>query len=206
MCRMLAIAYRDVFLPFQTDANRDEFSAAQLERELTLVALVGIEDPLREEVPAAIEACHRAGISVRMLTGAAAAHRQLLQIALHCGAAMLPGCNAGACIGLVGPQGSTCVHVGGGPDVGSAHSTGDNSTTGSSIAQQCGILPDGCEQLIAADHSDVLAELRSLGPPPGVGASLDSAADPDDSSARSSVGRRAVAHLHLVLHHGCVLS
>jgi hypothetical protein len=72
-CRMLAIAYRDVFLPFQTDANRDEFSAAQLERELTLVALVGIEDPLREEVPAAIEACHRAGISVRMLTGAAAA-------------------------------------------------------------------------------------------------------------------------------------
>lgn len=74
---MLAIAYRDVFLPFQTDANRDEFSAAQLERELTLVALVGIEDPLREEVPAAIEACHRAGISVRMLTGAAAAPRQL---------------------------------------------------------------------------------------------------------------------------------
>lgn len=68
-CRTLAIAYRDVFLPFQTDANRDEFSAAQLERELTLVALVGIADPLREEVPAAIEACHRAGISVRMLTG-----------------------------------------------------------------------------------------------------------------------------------------
>ena len=95
MCRMLAIAYRDVFLPFQTDANRDEFSAAQLERELTLVALVGIEDPLREEVPAAIEACHRAGISVRMLTGVGTAHRRLLQIALLRGAVRLPpGCNA----------------------------------------------------------------------------------------------------------------
>lgn len=66
---MLALAYRDVFLPFQTDDNRDDFSAAQLEKELTLVALVGIEDPLRPEVPSAIEACHRAGISVRMLTG-----------------------------------------------------------------------------------------------------------------------------------------
>jgi P-type Ca2+ transporter type 2B len=95
VCRMLAIAYRDVFLPFQTDANRDEFSAAQLERELTLVALVGIEDPLREEVPAAIEACHRAGISVRMLTGAGAAHRQLPRIALFRGEVRLPpGCNS----------------------------------------------------------------------------------------------------------------
>jgi hypothetical protein len=87
----------------------------------------------------------------------------------------------------------------------SLHRTGDNSTTGSSIAQQCGILPDGCEQLIAADHLDVLAELRSLGPPPGVTASLDSAAAvSDDSTARSSVGRHAVARHH-ALRSSCML-
>lgn len=138
--RMLAIAYRDVFLPFQTDANRDEFSAAQLERELTLVAIIGIEDPLREEVPAAIEACHRAGISVRMLTG-------------------------------------------------------DNATTGCSIAQQCGILPDGCEQLLAADHPDVLAELRALGPAPRVAGSIDS----PQHSAGSSQGVGHSGEKYLVM-------
>lgn len=50
---------------------------------------------------------------------------------------------------------------------------GDNATTGCSIAQQCGILPDGCEQLLAADHPDVLAELRALGPAPRVASSTD---------------------------------
>ncbi len=40
-----------------------------IERELTCVALVGIEDPLREEVPGAIADCQRAGIVVRMVTG-----------------------------------------------------------------------------------------------------------------------------------------
>jgi hypothetical protein len=73
---------------------------------------------------------------------------------------------------------------------------GDNSTTGCSIAQQSGILPDGCEQLIAADHSDVLAELRSLGPPPSVDASMDSAAPAGASTSQPSVGECAVAELH----------
>jgi len=108
--RMLALAYRDVLLPFQTEENGDEFSAPQLERDLTLLAIIGIEDPMRQEVPAAIEACHRAGISVRMLTG-------------------------------------------------------DNRTTGSSIARQCGILPPGSSVLEATDQGHLLEELRALGPP-----------------------------------------
>ena len=45
--------------------------AENLERDLTLVAVVGLSDPLREEVCDAIEQCQRAGITVRMLTGAA---------------------------------------------------------------------------------------------------------------------------------------
>ena len=31
--------------------------------------MVGIEDPLRPEVPQAIEECQKAGITVKMLTG-----------------------------------------------------------------------------------------------------------------------------------------
>jgi Ca2+ transporting ATPase len=33
------------------------------------LALVGIEDPLRPEVPAAIKQCQTSGITVKMLTG-----------------------------------------------------------------------------------------------------------------------------------------
>ena len=40
-----------------------------MERDLTLIAVVGIQDPLRPQVPASIAQCHRAGITVRMLTG-----------------------------------------------------------------------------------------------------------------------------------------
>jgi len=36
---------------------------------LTSIAICGIEDPVRDEVPAAIEQCQNAGITVRMVTG-----------------------------------------------------------------------------------------------------------------------------------------
>jgi Ca2+-transporting ATPase len=48
-------------------AEGDELS--ELEREMTLVAAVGIKDPVRKEVPDAVRRCQRAGITVRMLTG-----------------------------------------------------------------------------------------------------------------------------------------
>eukprot|EP01100_Stratorugosa_tubuloviscum_P004637 TRINITY_DN2167_c0_g1_i7.p1 TRINITY_DN2167_c0_g1~~TRINITY_DN2167_c0_g1_i7.p1 ORF type:complete len:1023 (+),score=555.41 TRINITY_DN2167_c0_g1_i7:262-3330(+) len=38
-------------------------------REMTCLAIFGIKDPLRAEVPAAVEQCKRAGIIVRMVTG-----------------------------------------------------------------------------------------------------------------------------------------
>ncbi|XP_043837002.1 plasma membrane calcium-transporting ATPase 2-like [Dromiciops gliroides] len=37
--------------------------------KLTCIALVGIEDPVRPEIPSAIRKCQRAGITVRMVTG-----------------------------------------------------------------------------------------------------------------------------------------
>lgn len=74
ICRLLAIAYRDIFLPFQSSAagqqwGGEEYAAHKVERDLTLIALIGIQDPLRPQVPASIQQCQRAGITVRMLTG-----------------------------------------------------------------------------------------------------------------------------------------
>jgi magnesium-transporting ATPase (P-type) len=43
--------------------------ADEAERELRFVGLVGLEDPVRPEVPEAIAACRKAGIRVVMLTG-----------------------------------------------------------------------------------------------------------------------------------------
>ena len=39
------------------------------EAELTALCVVGIKDPVRKEVPAAVATCQRAGIRVRMVTG-----------------------------------------------------------------------------------------------------------------------------------------
>jgi P-type E1-E2 ATPase len=34
-----------------------------------MLAIVGIKDPLRDEIPVAVELCHNAGVTVRMVTG-----------------------------------------------------------------------------------------------------------------------------------------
>uniref|UniRef100_A0A674GMZ2 Calcium-transporting ATPase n=1 Tax=Taeniopygia guttata TaxID=59729 RepID=A0A674GMZ2_TAEGU len=63
--RTLALAFRD-FPPRPEPPWEDE---AAVVRELTCIAIVGIEDPVRPEVPEAIRKCQRAGITVRMVTG-----------------------------------------------------------------------------------------------------------------------------------------
>lgn len=68
--RMLALAYRDHFIPHPAlNGNQINLSAEAVESSLILIGLVGLEDPVRKEVPKAIEQCVRAGITVRMLTG-----------------------------------------------------------------------------------------------------------------------------------------
>ncbi|XP_042229186.1 plasma membrane calcium-transporting ATPase 3-like isoform X2 [Homarus americanus] len=73
--RTIGIAYRD-FVPFDANMNQTEISQApQWEEEdtvvsnLTLLAIVGVEDPVRPEVPEAINLCEGAGVAVRMVTG-----------------------------------------------------------------------------------------------------------------------------------------
>ena len=73
--RTIALAYRDVPLDVDwaaLDAEQkqpDGSPALAAECGLTLIGVVGIEDPLRDEVPPAIERCYTAGIDVRMVTG-----------------------------------------------------------------------------------------------------------------------------------------
>jgi Ca2+ transporting ATPase len=73
--RTLALAYRDlpdgVDFEAKSDSvlNADGSKALEVETDLTFVALMGIEDPLRPEVPGAIEKCYEAGIDVRLVTG-----------------------------------------------------------------------------------------------------------------------------------------
>ncbi|KAM8793685.1 plasma membrane calcium-transporting ATPase 3 [Eudromia elegans] len=63
--RTLVLAFRD-FPPAPEPPWDDE---AAVVGELTCIAVVGIEDPVRPEVPEAIRKCQRAGITVRMVTG-----------------------------------------------------------------------------------------------------------------------------------------
>jgi sodium/potassium-transporting ATPase subunit alpha len=62
--RVIAVAYRQ--LPAGSISNPDRES---LEKELVLSGFIGIEDPLRPEVPAALASCHTAGIEVILITG-----------------------------------------------------------------------------------------------------------------------------------------
>lgn len=64
--RTLCLAYRDLDVPAEDTIN---WSDEDVETNLTCVAIVGIEDPVRPEVPGAIQQCYRAGITVRMVTG-----------------------------------------------------------------------------------------------------------------------------------------
>jgi Ca2+-transporting ATPase len=61
--RVIAYAYRDwTALPQHIDVN-------SVEQGLTFLGLVGLMDPPRDEVPAAVQECYQAGITPVMITG-----------------------------------------------------------------------------------------------------------------------------------------
>ena len=69
----LAIAMINVFdwtnpqVRYDSEPNWDDED--KIVSNLTSICIVGIEDPVRPEVPDAIKQCQRAGITVRMVTG-----------------------------------------------------------------------------------------------------------------------------------------
>uniref|UniRef100_A0A8D8R135 Calcium-transporting ATPase n=1 Tax=Cacopsylla melanoneura TaxID=428564 RepID=A0A8D8R135_9HEMI len=73
--RTISIAYRD-FVPGKAEINQVHIDTEPnwddeeyIVNNLTGLCVVGIEDPVRPEVPDAIRRCQRAGITVRMVTG-----------------------------------------------------------------------------------------------------------------------------------------
>ncbi|KAM4573219.1 plasma membrane calcium-transporting ATPase 1-like [Odontesthes bonariensis] len=64
--RTICLAYRD--FP-ASEGEPDWDSENDILSGLTCIAIVGIEDPVRPEVPEAIRKCQQAGITVRMVTG-----------------------------------------------------------------------------------------------------------------------------------------
>ncbi|XP_060695655.1 plasma membrane calcium-transporting ATPase 1-like [Hemiscyllium ocellatum] len=63
--RTICMAFRE----FEVDSDVDWDNENDVLSDLTCIAVVGIEDPVRPEVPEAIKKCQRAGITVRMVTG-----------------------------------------------------------------------------------------------------------------------------------------
>ncbi|NJD57452.1 MAG: cation-transporting P-type ATPase [Nitrospirae bacterium] len=74
--RVLAFAYREHEMQRARDNHpendvlkSDPTSPQSIETDLVFAGLIGLEDPPRPEVPAAIRKCHEAGIRVIMITG-----------------------------------------------------------------------------------------------------------------------------------------
>jgi len=72
--RTIGIVYKDFasWPPKEAKRLEDDNSAADFDsvfRDMTWVGVVGIQDPLRPEVPHAIRKCHSAGVQVKMVTG-----------------------------------------------------------------------------------------------------------------------------------------
>ncbi|CAK5088108.1 unnamed protein product [Meloidogyne enterolobii] len=78
--RTLTIAYKDYILDSVRSATESEIqihseedicweNEQEIASQLVGLAICGIQDPVRDEVPAAIAKCKRAGITVRMVTG-----------------------------------------------------------------------------------------------------------------------------------------
>lgn len=72
--RTIALAYREI----QENSIEDprdlvnyakNLSEEVLEQNMTLIAIVGIQDPIRPDVISSVQQCRRSGITVRMVTG-----------------------------------------------------------------------------------------------------------------------------------------
>uniref|UniRef100_A0A8D0L254 Calcium-transporting ATPase n=1 Tax=Sphenodon punctatus TaxID=8508 RepID=A0A8D0L254_SPHPU len=63
--RTICVAYRE----FGSSPEPEWDNENDILSDLTCICVVGIEDPVRPEVPEAIRKCQRAGITVRMVTG-----------------------------------------------------------------------------------------------------------------------------------------
>ena len=64
--RTIAIAYKDSRQKITTIEGR---KSDDPEHDLTFIGLLGIKDPIRKDVPGAVESCQKAGLIIKMVTG-----------------------------------------------------------------------------------------------------------------------------------------
>lgn len=64
--RTIALAYKDTHQKLVTIEGKHHDDP---EHDLVFIGLVGIKDPVRKEVPGAVEMCKRAGLTIKMVTG-----------------------------------------------------------------------------------------------------------------------------------------
>lgn len=70
MLRTIALCYREVDVwPPSGSSGQEEIPLSDLANDLTLVGIVGIEDPLRPGVRDAVTDCAHAGVTIKMCTG-----------------------------------------------------------------------------------------------------------------------------------------
>jgi len=72
--RVLAFASKELSAPapssrVKENAEGEEVVASEIEKEMTFLGFIGLQDPPRPEVPEAIKKCHGAGIRIIMITG-----------------------------------------------------------------------------------------------------------------------------------------
>ena len=72
--RTFALAFKDLHqIPNESSDHQSESDEEriqnEMENELNLIGICGIEDKVRDEVPNAVKECMKAGIKVRMITG-----------------------------------------------------------------------------------------------------------------------------------------
>lgn len=68
--RTIGMVYKDFTTWPPTEAKHsEEANFEDFFHDMTWVGVVGIQDPLRPEVPSAIRKCHSAGVQVKMVTG-----------------------------------------------------------------------------------------------------------------------------------------
>jgi Ca2+ transporting ATPase len=67
--RSIVMAYRNLPEGFDVESKDEKDNPAVESENLVLIAIIGIKDPIRPDVPKAVEDCKKAGIKVRMVTG-----------------------------------------------------------------------------------------------------------------------------------------
>lgn len=63
--RTLLLAYKEKPAGTYTKTS----SKDEIEKDLIIIGMVGIKDPIRQQVPHAVQLCYEAGVKVRMITG-----------------------------------------------------------------------------------------------------------------------------------------